>query len=79
MARALVRNLFVDGCILDSIKEASPIAQIGVPTSWAAGTEEVYRLNASGEREQGTEGKVPQTRRTISSEHAPFSLLAREP
>ena len=27
-------SLFVDGCILDSIKETGPIAQVGVPTKW---------------------------------------------
>jgi hypothetical protein len=29
-----IGSLFVDGCILDSIKEIGPIAQIGVPTKW---------------------------------------------
>jgi hypothetical protein len=29
-----IGSLFVDGCILDSIKETGPIAQIGVPTKW---------------------------------------------
>jgi hypothetical protein len=29
-----IRSLFVDGCILDSIKETGPIAQVGVPAKW---------------------------------------------
>jgi hypothetical protein len=29
-----IRSLFVDGCILDSIKETGPIAQAGVPAKW---------------------------------------------
>ena len=29
-----MRSLFVDGCILDSIKETGPIARVGVPTKW---------------------------------------------
>jgi hypothetical protein len=29
-----IHSLFVDGCILDSVKETGPIAQIGVPTKW---------------------------------------------